>query len=98
MLNPRYELYKKTTDSPTNWGYLSFINKMHSSYTGESCVLGKPILDQEGFTNHIKDICDSAFNSKNVPSHVVLIVNRFEYEAYKVAGHNMENFRISESL
>lgn len=31
-MNPRYEAYLKTTDSPKNWEFMAFIDKMENLY------------------------------------------------------------------
>ena len=45
-MNPRYIAYLKTTNTPTNWGFMAFISKMVKDY-GEKYL----IKDSTGYYN-----------------------------------------------
>ena len=57
FLNQRYEAYLVTTDKPTNYGYMAFINDMKRGYTGECPINGKSIDNQDEFTKFIQAHC-----------------------------------------
>jgi hypothetical protein len=54
-INPRYGAYLKTTRSPTNWDFMSFIRKMKDLYMVEFSVSGNSIDNQDKFTQFIID-------------------------------------------
>ncbi len=58
-MNPRYAAYLKTTDKPTNWDFMAFINKMVAAYAketeGENVDLYWYSIDnQDAFTSFIE--------------------------------------------
>ena len=56
MLNPRYGAYLKTTRSPKNYEYISFIGKMKRLYLRDRKIDGDTIRDQDDFTKFI--VCE----------------------------------------
>ena len=54
-MNPRYEAYLKTTDTPTNYGFIEFISDMVTRYkTSKGQHQNAPIENQDEFTRFIE--------------------------------------------
>ena len=54
-MNPRYEAYLKTTDTPTNYGFIEFIGDMVTRYkTSKGQHQNAPIENQDEFTRFIE--------------------------------------------